>query len=180
VPSPGRNERCACGSGRKVKHCCGVRRGPSQEQRDRAFVAGQSDVAVAHLARHSRAEVGELVEQLEHLPRLDHRLVAELPQLITPAWSRLQAAIRADDDEMVEAELPGLLSARDTPAARAGLARVVVELRDEGRLDECLAATALFDLSLSESILLRASVIEAAAIDAGATRTASGLLLAAG
>src|SRR5215211_7617635 len=26
----GRNERCQCGSGRKVKRCCGVRRGPSE------------------------------------------------------------------------------------------------------------------------------------------------------
>jgi SEC-C motif len=176
----GRNQQCPCGSGRKVKHCCGEVRGPSQELRDRSFLAGQRDLAVDHLALHSRADVGELLEELLDLPQLDHRLVVPLPRLITPELSQLQDAIRAEDDEAVEATLPAVVAGCDTPAARACFARAVIELRDARRLGECVAAAALFDLSLDDSILIRASVVEAAAIDAGAARTSSGLLLAAG
>ena len=33
----GRNERCPCGSGRKVKRCCGVQRGPSEDELAKAM-----------------------------------------------------------------------------------------------------------------------------------------------
>lgn len=60
MPGPGRNELCPCGSGRKVKRCCGVQRGPSEEHLARAHVAllareaavdlqGLSDRALDHL-----------------------------------------------------------------------------------------------------------------------------------
>ncbi|MCA1700846.1 MAG: SEC-C domain-containing protein, partial [Actinobacteria bacterium] len=31
MPRAGRNEPCPCGSGRKVKRCCGQQRGPSND-----------------------------------------------------------------------------------------------------------------------------------------------------
>lgn len=34
----GRNQRCSCGSGLKVKRCCGVARGPSEESLALAFL----------------------------------------------------------------------------------------------------------------------------------------------
>src|SRR3954469_9859717 len=35
----GRNDPCPCGSGRKVKQCCGVQRGPSEQDAARAFLS---------------------------------------------------------------------------------------------------------------------------------------------
>jgi hypothetical protein len=34
----GRNELCGCGSGRKVKRCCGIARGSSEASLARAFL----------------------------------------------------------------------------------------------------------------------------------------------
>lgn len=36
----GRNEPCDCGSGRKTKRCCGERKGPSDSEMAKAFLAG--------------------------------------------------------------------------------------------------------------------------------------------
>jgi hypothetical protein len=41
----GRNARCPCGSGRKVKRCCGVRRGPSEAELAKAFLHQQARAA---------------------------------------------------------------------------------------------------------------------------------------
>ena len=38
----GRNARCRCGSGRKVKRCCGVRRGPSEAELAKAWLHQQA------------------------------------------------------------------------------------------------------------------------------------------
>jgi hypothetical protein len=38
----GRNERCPCGSGRKVKRCCGVQRGPSEVELAKAWLYQQA------------------------------------------------------------------------------------------------------------------------------------------
>ena len=37
MPGSGRNQPCPCGSARKTKHCCGQRRGPSEDQLARAL-----------------------------------------------------------------------------------------------------------------------------------------------
>lgn len=59
VPGPGRNERCPCGSGRKVKRCCGQKRGSSAEQLAHAHLASRAQEAVENpltsLKRHSRS-----------------------------------------------------------------------------------------------------------------------------
>ena len=39
MPRAGRNEPCPCGSGRKVKRCCGQQRGPSDDDLARAHIA---------------------------------------------------------------------------------------------------------------------------------------------
>jgi hypothetical protein len=48
----GRNERCPCGSGRKVKRCCGVRRGPSEDELAKAFLAVEARAAARVLRDH--------------------------------------------------------------------------------------------------------------------------------
>ena len=53
----GRNERCQCGSGRKVKRCCGVRRGPSEAELAKAFLHQQARSAALVLDSRSDDEV---------------------------------------------------------------------------------------------------------------------------
>ena len=132
----GRNERCPCGSGRKVKRCCGVRRGPSEDELAKAFLAVEAPAAAWVLRDHDDEQLDELHDALIDLPSLDPSLLWPLPRLLTPELVRLGAAL-ADEDEDTEAVgalLPGVLAGLDTPRARAGLARVVLALRDGGRL----------------------------------------------
>jgi hypothetical protein len=93
---------------------------------------------------------------------------------------RLGAALadEEEDTEVVGALLPGVLAGLDTPRARAGLARVVLALRDGGRLPKELAAAAVIDLASPSTTLVRASLLHAVAVDAGAVPTANGLVVA--
>jgi hypothetical protein len=71
-----------------------------------------------------------------------------------------------------------VLARLDTPPARAGLVRAVLALRSGGRLGEELAAAAVIDLASASTTLVRASMLQAVAVDAGAAPTASGLMVA--
>jgi hypothetical protein len=83
-----------------------------------------------------------------------------------------------NDTDAVRGLLLGVLARLDSPSARAGLARAVLALRGGGRLDEELAAAAVIDLASPSTTLVRASVLHAVAVDAGAVPTASGLVVA--
>jgi hypothetical protein len=54
----------------------------------------------------------------------------------------------------------------------------VLALRGSGRLDEELAAAAVIDLASPSTTLVRVSLLQAVAVDAGAMPTASGLVVA--
>jgi hypothetical protein len=54
----------------------------------------------------------------------------------------------------------------------------VLALRGGGQLDEELAAAAVIDLASPSTTLVRASLLHAVAVDAGAMPTASGLVVA--
>src|SRR6266511_2202825 len=166
----GRNERCPCGSGRKVKRCCGVRRGPSEDELAKAFLAVEARAAAWVLRDHDDA--------LIDLPSFDQSLLWPLPRLLTPEFARLGDALAEEDTETVRAVLPGVLARLDTPRARGGLARAVLALRDAGRLAAELAAAAVIDLASPSTTLVRASLLHAVAVDAGAAPTASGLVVA--
>src|SRR4029450_2426813 len=60
----GRNERCPCGSGRKVKRCCGVRRGPSEDELAKAFLAVEARGAAWVLRDHDDEQLDELHDAL--------------------------------------------------------------------------------------------------------------------
>jgi hypothetical protein len=176
----GRNERCPCGSGRKVKRCCGVRRGPSEDELAKAFLAVEARAAAWVLRDHDDEQLDELHDALIDLPSLDPSLLWPLPRLLTPELVRLGAAL-ADEDNDTDAVwglLQGMLARLDTPRARAGLARAVLALRGGGQLDEELAAAAVIDLASPSTTLVRASLLQAVAVDAGAVPTASGLVVA--
>jgi hypothetical protein len=178
MAGPGRNERCPCGSGRKVKRCCGVRRGPSEDELAKAFLAVEAPAAAWVLRDHDDEQLDELHDALIDLPTVDSSLRWPLPRLLTPELGRLGAALAEEDTEAVGALLPGVLAWLDTLRARAGLARAVLALRDGGRLAAELAAAAVIDLASPSTTLVRASLLHAVAVDAGAMPTASGLVVA--
>src|SRR5215211_7461570 len=161
MAGPGRNERCPCGSGRKVKRCCGVRRGPSEDELAKAFLAVEAPAAAWVLRDHDDEQLDELHDALIDLPTVDPSLLWPLPRLLTPELVRLGAALADEDTEAVGALLPGVLAWLDTPRARAGL-----------------AAAAVIDLASPSTTLVRASLLHAVAVDAGAMPTASGLVVA--
>lgn len=125
----GRNEPCPCGSGRKAKRCSRVPRGPAEGELARAFVAGEALVASTWLAGCEDVEFESLWDELFELPARHLSLHLPLPRLVTPELEPLIEALRDDaageDDEALDDALARL----DTPAARAILARAVIDLR---------------------------------------------------
>ena len=73
----GRNEPCPCGSGKKTKRCCGARRGPSDAELAKAFVATRSREAAIRLVRYGLDDIHELFDAMLDLPG-DH-LALQVP-----------------------------------------------------------------------------------------------------
>jgi len=179
MPKIGRNDRCGCGSGLKVKRCCGVARGPSEQSLARAFLRRAAREAAGAAGALSEREFALLLSELVELPCLDLSLQVQLPKLLSPALGRLCEAIAEDDELVGEAVIEEVLDALDTPLERARLARAVITLREAGRCGRRLAAVALIDLASGSRRLLGASVIQSVAVRAGVARTPAGVLLAA-
>jgi hypothetical protein len=173
----GRNDPCPCGSGRKAKHCCGVPRGPAEDELARAFVAAEALVAAPWLAGLGDDELEELWDELLELPARDLFLHFPLPKLLAPVLQRLIEAIQDDDGDTADEALEDALDLFDTPVARAVLARAVIALRDAGRLRPRLAAVAIVDLAGRSRSLVRASLVEACAVAAGVARTPGGIVV---
>ena len=179
MPGPGRNDPCPCGSGRKVKRCCGEHRGPGENDLARAYLAHQARDAACRLRHLDDDELHDLFDELIELPELDLALTITLPQLLTPDLQHLFDAINADDVDAGADVTPRILDQLDTPIERARLARTIIHLRDTNRLDSLLAAAAIIDLDSRSRDLLCASLIHAAFIHTGRLRTPGGLRLAA-
>ena len=175
-----RNGPCSCGSGRKAKLCCGVRRGPSEADLARAWLDVEARAQARVLLRLDEDEVEDVFEDVGHLPCQDMSLQLPLPRLLSPELESLRAAVAAEDVEEVAATLPSALAQVDTPLARQALARAVLACRDAGRVDAQVASAAVVELATAPvSRLLRNSLVEALAVDVGAAETPSGLLVAA-
>lgn len=175
----GRNQPCPCGSGRKTKRCCGTQRGPSEHELAKARLAHRATQAARTLAHLSDARLLDLFDELRELPARDLSLLVPLPELVSPELTRLYRAIANDDVDRAEDLLPAVLERIDIPRTRAQLADAIAELQAAGRLDPELAAIAYIDLDSRSKLLISASLIHAAALAAGASRTPGGLLLAA-
>jgi hypothetical protein len=173
----GRNERCPCGSGRKVKRCCGVRRGPSDVELARAWLYQQARSAALMLDARSDAEVVALLDAATGLPTQDVSMQLPLPGLLSPALERLRAAVADGDPEEIDTAVPGALAEVDTPIIRAGLVRAVQGLREAGRVSDQLAAAVTVEQASRSTKLLKASLLEAVAVSVGAATTPSGLLV---
>jgi hypothetical protein len=175
----GRNDRCVCGSGRKVKRCCGIARGPSEESLARAYLSRAARAAALDFGAMLDGEFDVLLDELVELPARELSLQLELPKLFSPVLERLLDAMEQDDVDAGEAPFRELLDKLDTPLERSRLAREVVALREAGGLDRGLAAAALIDLASGSRRLLSASLLEAAVVRARIGRTPGGLVLAA-
>lgn len=173
----GRNERCPCGSGRKVKRCCGVRRGPSEAELAKAWLYQQARSAALVLDGRSDAEMVALLDAATGLPTQEVSMQLPLPRLLGRALERLRAAIAEDDPDEVAAMLPAALAEVDTPLVRAGLVRAVLRLRDAGRVSAEVAAAVAVEQASGSTTLLRASLLEAVAVSVGAATTPAGLLV---
>ena len=149
----GRNERCRCGSGRKVKRCCGVRRGPSEAELAKAFYQ-QARTAALVLDARSDDEVVALLDAAVGLPTQDVSMQLPLPGLLSPALERLRAAVADDDPDEVAAAVPAALAEVDTPIVRAGLVRAVLALRDAGQVSDAVAAAVVVEQASRSTTLL--------------------------
>jgi hypothetical protein len=179
MPRAGRNEPCPCGSGRKVKRCCGQQRGPSEDDLARAQIAILARQAAPDIADLSDYALDDLWEELFDLPALDISLLVELPKLITPDLQRLQEAITDDDPDWGWDALTAVATQIDTPRQRAQLAQALARLRDQQRIDREQAAAAIIDLDSRSTRFIAASLLEAVALSAGVTHTPGGLQIAA-
>ena len=179
MPGTGRNQPCPCGSGHKTKHCCGERRGPSEDQLARAHLAQLAHQAISDLAGLSDRALDHLSEGLMDLPALDLSLLVTLPKLIGPDLERLREAIEHDDADWGWDALTNVHKQIDTPQQRARLADAIVRLRDQRRINRRQAAYALLDLHTPSTRFIAASLLEAVAVSIGVHRTPGGLHIAA-
>ena len=106
MAGPGRNDPCPCGSGRKVKRCCGEHRGPGEDDLARAYLAHQSRDAARRLRQLDDDELRELFDELFELPELDLALTITLPHLLTPDLQHLFDAVKADDPDAGDDVIP--------------------------------------------------------------------------
>src|SRR4051794_19595708 len=143
----GRNELCACGSGLKVKRCCGVARGPSGESVAVAFLRNAAREVAGTAGALSERQFALLLAELVDLPCLDLSLQVALPKLLSPALGSLCEALAEDDEVAGGAVIDEVLDELDTPFERARLARAVIATRDAGRCGRLLAAVALVGLA---------------------------------
>jgi len=179
VPGPGRNQPCPCGSGRKVKRCCGEQRGPTGDQLARAHLATLAHNAVEDLIGLSEHALDRLWENLLDLPAVDLSLQVTLPELIDPDLQRLRESIADDDPDWGWDALTAVATQIDTPQQRAKLADALLHLRDQHRIARRQAAYAIYDLNSHSTRFIAASLLEAVAVSVGVNRTPSGLQIAA-
>ncbi len=166
-------------SGQKAKRCCGIRRGPSEADLARPFLAGKVRPAAQVLRGRSDDELDDLQAEMLELPTIDTSLQLPLPRLVTPDVDRLLVAIEDGDLDDIDDALPAVLARVDTHVARADLARAVLALRDRGRIDTSVAAVALIELSAPKlQRLVSSAVVQAVGVLLGEVATPSGLLVA--
>lgn len=173
----GRNERCGCGSGRKVKRCCGQHRGPSPEDLARLFLRDQARKFAPILRQCEELEIAELLDRVIELPVRHLSLQVRLPRIARPELERLRAAMGGGDDlvDVVQAATAAI----DGPLVRLTLALAAGELCQRDELDVESVATIMVDLARPTSVFVSASLIAATAVSLGRCPTPAGLLVAA-
>ena len=174
----GRNQPCPCGSGRKVKRCCGTQRGPSPESLAWQRLHEQARKFAPVLRGYNNFEIDQLLEGVIHLPVHHLGLQVRLPRIAPPELERLRTQIHQDEDDIVDT-VQDAAAVIDGPHLRLTLADEAADLcqRDEIDLEEL--AVIIVDLARSTSLFVSASLIAATAVHLGRCPTPAGLLVAA-
>lgn len=175
MTGPSRNSRCPCGSGVKVKRCCGQRTGPSDESLARAWlarVAGEE----AGLALATALDEGPYgaTDEIAFLPERHDALLLPLPRPLPPEVEQVRRSLLNEEPEP-PAALDAAVRRCATQVARRRLGEALLDLRERRVERPGLVAVALLDLSQPDSRLARASVIQSVAVQAGVVPAASGL-----
>jgi hypothetical protein len=157
----GRNDPCPCGSGRKVKRCCGLQRGPDEDSTARAFLAEVSRDA-AGVLHVSESQFIAIMQQWSGLATIYPELRVRLPDHSLAIERLAQAYVEMDMDGSRE-PFTEVLEKVDTPAERARLVRAVHALLGEGHIDVIAAAAAAYELSTDSRKLFSQWLTEAVA-----------------
>ncbi len=173
----GRNERCPCGSGRKVKRCCGQRPASSIEDKGWVFLRSYARTFASFLRGFDESELDVLLDRMIELPVRHMSLQVRLPGIFGPELERLRAAMVCGTDlaEVVEAAAAVV----DGPLVRAGLVLAAAELSQRDELDFEMLAMVVVDLARPTSVFVPASLIAALAVTLGRCPTPAGLVVAA-
>lgn len=174
----GRNQRCLCGSGLKVKFCCGQAKGPSEDELAKATLVDEGNPPAHRLVIRDEEHIHDLYREMLELPTLDRSMLVDLPRLLTPEIERLLRAIETHDLDGIDASRSAASKDIDTPTARLALLEAARRLHDHGRISSNLLAAVAVDLARRESDLVQSSLVQAVAVAGGAIPTATGLVVA--
>jgi SEC-C motif len=177
VAKLGRNEGCPCGSGRKVKRCCGQLRGPSAQVLAWLFLRDQARKFAPVLRDYEEFEIAELLDRVIELPVRHLSLQVRLPAIWRPELERLRTAM-ADGNDLADV-VEDATATIDGPLLRVRLARAAGELCQRDELDVESVAVIMVDLARPTSVFVSASLIAATAVALGRCPTPAGLLIAA-
>lgn len=174
----GRNQPCPCGSGHKVKCCCGQHRGPSDHALAWRCLHDQARRFAPLLRDYDEFEIDRLLEQVIQLPVRHLALQVRLPRILPPELERLRADIEQGADDLVDA-VQDAAAAIDGPHPRLTLATQAAQLCRDDKIDLESLAIIMVDLARPTSLFVSASLIAATAISLGRCPTPAGLLVAA-
>jgi hypothetical protein len=178
VTKLGRNQPCPCGSGRKVKRCCGQHRGPSPEDLAWQCLRDQAGKFAPVLRRYDEFEIDQLLERVIELPVRYLSLQVRLPRISPPELERLRADVYDGADDIVDA-VQHATAAIDGPHQRLTLATEAAQLCRDEEIDLESLAVIIVDLARPTSLFVSASLIAATAVSLGRCPTPAGLLVAA-
>ena len=174
----GRNQPCPCGSGRKVKRCCGAHRGPSGEDLALQNLRELARKFAPLLRPYSEVDIDQLLERVIELPVRHLSLQVQLPRIWPPALQRLRAGLGDDTDDIIDA-VQAATRVIDGPQLRLTLASEAAELCRNDEIDLESLALIIVDLARPTSLFVSASLIAATAVSLGRCPTPAGLLVAA-
>jgi len=178
---------CPCGTGRPARDCCGRFRRLSEAEVARSYLSRQARLARDLIGPFSPEALRSLQAEAATLPAR-HAAFAEAilaaPDSVINEVRRmarsLQRQASAGDGPGPTASShrepgtePGAPPVRisasraDSPMARVAVAKALVALREEGLIDEHLAAAAVLELSGGTSRLATAALLDAAGRVAG-------------
>lgn len=178
VAKLGRNETCRCGSGRKLKHCCGHHRGPSPDALARQRLRDLARKLAPLLADEHGLDLYQLLGQVIELPVRHLSLQVRLPRIFPPELEQLRADIEDGTGDLVDSVLEAT-QAIDGPQLRLALATRAAELCRDDLIDVESFAVIVIDLARPTSLFVSASLIAAIAVNLGRCATPAGLLVAA-